>query len=335
MKPHISLSHTNHGAIKEAVAAFFRDRGFQVVHEVRIRTWRPDIVAVKRDTVIIAEAKGPHGDLRRALAQVALYATDASSAYLAVPAARADARLENAARALGIGLIGVSDLVRIVVEPSAGSPRPVLLRRAKKALGMRNEGKQGLGRRRPPPLHRILKNRSVVDTLISNRKRRFTIRELSIAARTAYSTTWRAVQDLKSLGAVASERVGPSEYLQLNADSSLLNDLIRLRAIDLSPHRAAAQDFARLVASIPEVTKVVLFGSVAEGRETTGSDVDVAVFLSKKKKDSMQRVYEAVSEIQSRTRMRVVPLLVAPPETRLRDQLARAIQAGQVLFERP
>jgi len=333
MKSHISDSELSHDRIKDIAVSFFRDKGFTVVSGIRVRTWKPDIVAVKGDTVIIAEVKGPYGDLRKALAQVALYATDATSAYLAIPATLVDMKLKQGARALGVGLIGVGDRAVVAVQPSIGLPRPAFLRRAKMALERRDRKESDAGRRRPPPLHRILRTRSVVDALLSNRERRFTIRELSIEARTPYSTTRRAVMDLVSLGAIRSERVGPSEYLALNPESPLLAELSRLLSVNLSPHRAAASEFARLLEAIPDVRKVVLFGSVAEGKETTGSDIDVAVFLSAKTKEPMQRISDAVAEVQDRIRMNIAPLVMTA-RSRPRSQLAQAIEAGEVLFER-
>jgi len=332
MKSYISEDDISHARIEEAVSSFLEDEGFRVARQMRVRTWRPDFVAVKGDTLLIAEAVGARGDIRRALAHVALYATDATSAYLAVPAKRIDAKLKGAARALQIGLMAVGEHAEVVVEPSIGPPRPAFLRRVKKALKMHDRGAHAVERRRTPPLHRVLRNQGVLDALLSDRERRHTIRELSIEGRTPYSTTRRAVLDLISLGAVKSERVGPSEYLSLNTGSPLLDELARLRHLNLTPHRAAADEFSRTVAAIPEVRRVVLFGSVAGGGETTGSDIDIAVFLSARRKDTVQRILDAASEVQERTRLGIAPL-VTTTKARLRGQLARAIQDGEVLYE--
>ena len=332
MKSYISEDDISHARVEEAVSSFLEDEGFRVARQMRVRTWRPDFVAVKGDTVIIAEAVGARGDIRRALLHVALYATDATSAYLAVPAARVDAKLKTAAKALEVGLMAVGGRTQVIVEPSIGPPRPAFLRRVKKALNIRSRRTDAIERRRPPPLHRVLRNRGVLDALLSERERKHTIRELSIEGRTPYSTTRRAVKDLVSLGVIVSERVGPSEYLSLNASSPLLDELAKLRHVNLSPHRAAASEFSRIVAAIPEVRRVVLFGSVAKGEETTGSDIDIAVFLSTRRKDTVQRILDTASEIQERTRLSIVPL-VTTTKARFRGQLARAIQDGEVLHE--
>jgi len=334
MKSSISYRALNEHEVIDAVAAFLKMSGYTITGNLRIRTWRPDIVAVRGDVVIIAEAKGPYSNLRKALAQVALYGTDATSAYLAVPAGRVTVAIKDAARVLGVGLIAVDDRVKVIVRPSVGTARPVLLQRVKKEVGTLSRSKKQKNPRRSLPLHRILKHRSVLDVLLSNPMRSFTIRELSITARAPYSSTWRVVEDLKALGAVISERIGPSEHLSLNKNSPLMNDLVKLHSLDLEPHRAAARCFTDLVAGVPEVRKVVLFGSVARRLETTRSDIDVALFLSRKGKDALNHIFRAVADIQDRTRLKVNPLVITESELRSRSQISRDIAAGEVLFER-
>src|SRR2546427_4968876 len=117
----------------EAVDALFRKSGYRVIPQLKIRTWRPDIVAVKGEDVIIIEAKGYQSDMRRALAQAALYSTDATSAYLALPQERIGKDVRETARVLGIGLIGVDEKARIQLRAIPSKPRPSLLRRINKS----------------------------------------------------------------------------------------------------------------------------------------------------------------------------------------------------------
>ena len=184
------------------------------------------------------------------------------------------------------------------------------------------------------PFDKMLKHPGILNALLANPKRKFTIRELSVAAHAPYSTTWRIVEDLRSLGAISSERVGPSQHLSLNGDSPVVADLAGLHALDLAPHRAAAREFAKLVAELPEVRKAILFGSVAEGREGATSDIDVAIVLTRRNEAAMNRIYEIVGQVQDRTRLKVVPLAITPSELESQKQVAQAIRAGKVLFER-
>lgn len=321
--------------VLDASDALFRGMGYSIIRQLRIRSWRPDLVAVKGNEVVIVETKGHLGELRKAVARTALYATDASAAYLALPSQRSSTSLRGLARTLGIGLIEVNGRARFAVKAPKGAPRPAFLLRARRAAEKSPENDIRARRPRPAPLGRVLRHRRIVEALLVNPKRRFTVRELSIQARTSYATTWRTVEELRALGALTAERVGTSQYLSVNEDSALLRDLERMRSLELSPHRAAAREFARRLADVPPVKKAVLFGSVAEGREAAGSDVDIAIVLSRRSKRAMDRIYTAVSEVQDRTGMKVVPMIVTPEELRSRGQLGDALRAGQVLYEGP
>ncbi len=94
---------------------------------------------------------------------------------------------------------------------------------------------------------------------------------------------------------------------------------------ELKPQRAR---------EIPEVRKVILFGSVAEGRAVAGSDTDVAVVLDRRSGRTMDRVYEIASELQDETGVRIVPIAVLTKEFRSNKKLIRDLKRGDVLFER-
>lgn len=316
--------------VLDAVEAFFRGRGHRLARRVRIRTWTPDMILLRRKELAIVEAKGSHGDLRKALAQVGLYATDATYAYLAIPEGSLTANLETAARALGIGLVVVGDEVRIAARPRRGTPRESLHRRVSGSA--REEPGPPVPRRLP--YDRLLRHKSVLDALFSVPGRRFTIRELSLEAGTPYATTWRLVRDLVSIGALTSERVGPSTVISTNEGSPVIKDLTRLASLELSPYRRVAERFAELAREIPEVRKVILFGSVAEGRAVAGSDTDVAVVLDRRSGRTMERVYEIASELQDETGVSIVPIAVLVKEFRSNKKLMRDLKRGDVLFER-
>lgn len=337
MNMHVTQHEPTEKDVANAADALFRGRGYSIIRQLRIRSWQPDFVAVKGNEVVIVETKGHLGDLRKAVARTAVYATDGSAAYLALPSHRSSTSLKGLARRLGVGLIEVDmdGRARFAVRPERANPRPALLIRARLAARKAPEGTIRAARSRAAPLGRVLRHRGIIDALLANPKRRFTIRELSIQAQTPYATTWRTVEELRALGALTAERVGTSQYLSVNEDSALLVDLERIRSLELSPHRAAAREFAQRVAGVPQVKKAVLFGSVAERRETAGSDVDIAVVLSRRTKRAVDRIYDVASEVQDRTRMKVVPMIVTPAELRARGQLGDALRAGQVLYERP
>src|SRR5438132_13306871 len=121
--------------VLDASDALFRGMGYAIIRKLRIRSWRPDLVAVKGNEVVIVETKGHLGELRKAVAQTALYATDASAAYLALPSQRSSPSLRGLASTLGIGLSEMHERARFAVMHPSGAPRPAFLLRARRAAG--------------------------------------------------------------------------------------------------------------------------------------------------------------------------------------------------------
>src|SRR3972149_8688713 len=126
MNSRIPLRPLTETDVAEAVDGFLREKGHSLSRQFRIRTWRPDLVAVKDNHIVIVEAKGQFGDLRKAVARTALYATDGAAAYLALPTDRVTETLKDSARTLGIGLIEVREKARVSVTAPIGRPRPAL-----------------------------------------------------------------------------------------------------------------------------------------------------------------------------------------------------------------
>ena len=320
--------------LEDRVAAYLTGQGFRVIRDLRIRTWKPDIVATRGDDVIVVEAKSARADARKAMAQAAVYATDATSAYLALPPSQFTERVRNAADALGIGLLEVDDSVRQIVAPDKHAPRPSLLARARRASRGRRPAVPPEYPRRRPTLDRVLRHRAILDLLLKHPGREFTIREVAGEAKTAYATTWRTVRDLVALGLLSTKRAGHANVVSLRGDPSSLSDLQRLRSIELSPHHRAAKRFADRLAEIPDVRRAVLFGSVARGTEDVTSDVDVAVVVDKPTDSLASRVRRLAEQVQDETGLAVIPILMRPTDLDSKQQLARDIRKGEVLYER-
>ncbi len=192
----------------------------------------------------------------------------------------------------------------------------------------------------PPPrppltLDRALRHSPVVNLFLKYPGREFTIREAAGEARAPYATTWRVVRDLVALGVLTSKRAGHSQIIRLNPGSYILEDLRRLRSLELSPHRGAARRFAERAGKLRGVARVLLFGSVARGLERTTSDVDVAVVVDRRGPGIAERVREIAADVQEESRVAVVPILLSLREAASDGQLARDVRAGEVLYERP
>ena len=335
MKYGARLGPLSERELEEVVAEHFSRSGYRTLRNLQVRTWRPDVVAVKGDELIVVEVKGPRGDVRHAVAQAAVYATEATSAYVAVPPGNVTEWLENAAAALGIGLLTVTDRAKVRVRPERRPPRPSLLARAQRVLQAGPPPRVPESRGGRATLGRALRHPAVLNLFLRYPGREFTIREVALETRTPYATVWRVVQDLVALGVLSSKRLGPSHALSLNEKSPVVADLSRLYPIVLSPHRLAARRFSDRVRSLRDVQRAILFGSAARGTEEPTSDVDVAVVVDRLTERMKGAVRRMAVEVQDETRIAVVPTLLRAADLRSDSQFARDVLAGETLYERP
>jgi predicted nucleotidyltransferase len=184
------------------------------------------------------------------------------------------------------------------------------------------------------PVGRVARHRGVLRTLLSAPDAGLTIRQLAIRSGVPYASTWRLVEDLRRLGALRLEVVGPSRRVFVNAGSSLLDDLGRIAAVEFAPHRDAARRFATLASRVHAVRTVILFGSVARGEETVGSDVDLAVVLDREEQAARAELDRLVGRVVEETGLPVVMTLLTRRELAGRGSFPRALKAGEVLYER-
>ncbi|HKZ63236.1 MAG TPA: nucleotidyltransferase domain-containing protein [Thermoplasmata archaeon] len=190
---------------------------------------------------------------------------------------------------------------------------------------------------RPPsrlPVGRVIRHRGVLRALFAAPPAGSTIRELAIRSGVPYASTWRLVEDLRRLGALRVEVIGPSRRVSVNAGSPLLDDLRRIAGVEFDPHRKAARRFADLASKLHAVRKVILFGSVSRGEETVGSDVDLAVVLDRETRAVRAHVDRLAGQVVEETGLPVVPTLLTQREMTRGGSFPRTLAAGEVLYER-
>ena len=109
--------------------------------------------------------------------------------------------------------------------------------------------------------------------------RDFTINGLAKEAEVPFASAWRAVRDWEAAGFVQTRVLGRARVVRLSNEqyaSSLLN-----AAFVPSLQQSSLGAVRQALSSEPRVKRAFLFGSVAEGREKPGSDLDVALLVEK------------------------------------------------------
>ena len=99
--------------------------------------------------------------------------------------------------------------------------------------------------------------------------------------------------------------------------------------------RIARRFAVRLKAELgPSLSRVVLYGSVARGEDSAGSDIDLLVEVRRRSRLVEDSVSDAVTEFAAKEGELVVPILLTTAETRKRlppSFLARVRTEGKVL----
>ena len=164
--------------------------------------------------------------------------------------------------------------------------------------------------------------------------REFTILEFSKESKVPYATAWRAVQVLSQQGVILTKTIGKSTVCRLNTKSPLLKNIRQMLELELSPHRAALEEFVKKIRGVQAVKKIIVFGSVAKGLERPGSDVDVALIVNKKSAKLENQVNEIVDTVLKTARIKIIPIVFTPKELSKKGHFKREIEKGEILYER-
>lgn len=112
-------------------------------------------------------------------------------------------------------------------------------------------------------------------------------------------SAWRLLRQFQEVGLIYPARVGKAYLWRVDTASWAYRELSRVwRYVEGLPSPLEhLQRTLRKCLAVPGVERVVLFGSVAEGRERRGSDIDV--FLLVRDAETRKRVQPAIETARS------------------------------------
>lgn len=162
--------------------------------------------------------------------------------------------------------------------------------------------------------------------LFSHADERFFVRQLAAVLREDSTNLSRELARLEALGIVTGVREGQQKYFQADPACPIYSELRSLVAKTTGAGdlvRAALQPLA------PSIDVAFIFGSVAAGRETAASDIDVFVVG----RVSLQDLMEVLSPIQSRLGREVNPTVY--PAMEFREKIMRGHHFLSAVLEGP
>jgi len=121
-------------------------------------------------------------------------------------------------------------------------------------------------------------------------------RELAQRLGVSHTSVIRALGELHDLNLVSPQRIGRSTVWNVNQNSYALDFLkhfpekIKYSALEELKTRIRTQ-----FGTNPKIRKIMIFGSVAEGRELPNSDIDLFILVNEKRdvEDLKQRLYNS------------------------------------------
>ena len=183
-------------------------------------------------------------------------------------------------------------------------------------------------------IHECITKRKAVKLLLDYPKREFTMNELSKLSGISYATVWRFVQKLDKAGIISTKVAGHSLECRLNESSPFIRELEKIFKAELSPQRLAVKKFTLGAKKINSIKKIILFGSVASGKEKLESDIDMAFIIDKKDKKTEAKIMEAAGIILEKFKLKIVPIIMTEKEFSENGHFKKEVMAGSVLYER-
>lgn len=184
------------------------------------------------------------------------------------------------------------------------------------------------------------KRLDILNALLENRGKNFTISGLSEESNVGYKTTHFMVEKLEVFGVVNVDSKGGSKFVSLNEDSPYINVLKELASIDSRPLKNVAEDFADEVCNkYDEIVSVILFGSVVNGLPTEDSDIDILILIRSEADpgDIEEKVWAVRDRYERENKVNISPVVMGKKEFDLnaenREPFATKVKKQGVLLK--
>ncbi|TAL47222.1 winged helix-turn-helix transcriptional regulator [archaeon] len=116
-------------------------------------------------------------------------------------------------------------------------------------------------------------------------------REISRILGISHTAVNKIIKDFNDANLVTPQRIGNIHIWKLNMESYAFVSITNLRHLANMPPLADLKDNLRILFSYPGIKDIIIFGSVAEGKEAVNSDIDVCILTEKNiKKDLAQEL---------------------------------------------
>ena len=153
----------------------------------------------------------------------------------------------------------------------------------------------------------------ILRTLNRHKGKEFTIRELSNYISTSHTGVRKALQQLYDMNAVTLNAQVRNHIVSLNRDGHLTPLLTYMFEYEENTVHELQQDIAQHLCNLDEIEEAKIFGSVATGKETPHSDIDLYIITLDKEKTE-----KSITDLQISCSRKygnlVMPYILTPEE---------------------
>jgi len=266
--------------LTKKVKEYLKNKGWEIKVGVKARGRIPDVLATKKEEIIIIEVKGISGDKLKAIGQAIHFKNCADYVYIALPQERLDKEFVTTIKPLGIGIISLNNKITETVKAEKNDVLPSVKSIVLKAKPFEEKTK-------------IEKKLSVLETILGNKvnfkilkllsktpNKEFLGVEVAKGCGISVSTTIMNLKKLASIGILNSRKFGKGYIFKFN-DSNYFSKIInKVIEEDEKIFENLIQDFVELTKKISNIESIVLFGSALTGLKI-GSDIDFLVIGKK------------------------------------------------------
>ncbi|MGI0020422.1 MAG: nucleotidyltransferase domain-containing protein [Nitrososphaera sp.] len=172
----------------------------------------------------------------------------------------------------------------------------------------------------------------LLQTLVNQKGRVFTVRRLAQAAGVSASEAGVAVQQLERYGVLRVQPAGRSYVLSLNNDSYVLDKILQPA---IKAERDTLPTLVRLLQkhlSGKPIVSAALFGSLASGDEREDSDIDLFI-VSDDFDGSIAKMIDAQDLVSSTFNKHLSPLVMGKKKfiSKKDEPLVRSIMANHIM----
>lgn len=171
--------------------------------------------------------------------------------------------------------------------------------------------------------------RQVLAVLLLRPDERFHVRELERITGVSAGSLHRELKAMAESGLLLRERIGNQVFYRANTDCSIYDELATIFRKTMGLTSLLQEALSGLGG---EVQVAFVFGSMASGRQTAGSDLDVCVLGDA----SLLDVVKALSPVQETLRREVNPVVMTPKKFsdlyRKKDRFVSRVLSEPVLF---